>query len=173
MSAPVSVSFTSAGARSGAIMGVLAMLLVVETAALHLLLWRFMPRLAWGLTALSLYALWWLVSDYISVGRVALRLDATTLHVHVGRRVRATIPRTAIAQAFSPSWRDLGASAPPHLNATKPATPNVLLIFSSPQTVTLLGVMRRSINRLSLHLDAPETFLRELPAREREHGRTD
>jgi len=160
----VSVAFTSAGARSGAVMGALAMLLVVETAALHLLLWRLMPRLAWGLTALSLYALWWLVTDYIAVGRVGLRLDATTLHVHVGRRLRATIPRAAIAAATSPTWRDIGAAAPPHLNATRPAPPNVLLVFVAPQPVRVLGMLPRTIGRLSVHLDDPAAFLKALEA---------
>ena len=162
MSAPTSIAFTSAGARSGAITAVIAMLLVVETAALHLLFRRVAPLLAWGLTAASLYALWWLVSDYITVGRVALRLDASTLHVHVGRRLHATIPRAAIASAIAPTWRDLGAAAPPHFNATKPATPNVLIVFAAPQPARLLGMLPKSIGRLALHLDEPAAFLAAL-----------
>ncbi len=160
----MSVAFTSAGARSAAVTGALAMLLIVETAGLHLLLWRLMPRLAWGLTALSLYALWWLLTDYITVGRVGLRLDATTLHVHVGRRLRASIPRAAIVSATRPTWRDLGAAAPPPQNATKPASPNVLLVFTAPQPVRVLGMLPRSIERLSVHLDDPEAFLTALAA---------
>jgi hypothetical protein len=164
MEAPVTAAFTSARARSAAVTGALVMLIVVETSALHFLVHPVAPVLGFVLTALSVCALWWIVADYRAMGRVAARIDATTLHLAVGRRLRASIPRSALAASFTPTWSDLGAAAPPHLNATKPATPNVLLVFATPQPVLILGVVRKPIKRLSLHLDEPAAFLAALAA---------
>lgn len=140
----------------------LVMLIVVETAVLHLLLVRFVPPLAYALSAASLGLLLWLIADYRAMGRGGVAVDETELRLHVGRRLRATIPRDAVTRAISPTWQDIGAASPRYLDPTKPSAPNVLVIFDDPQTVTLLNVVRRPITRLALHLDDPAAFLSAL-----------
>ena len=134
------------------------MLVIVETGILHLLLVRHVRVLAYAISSLSLTAIVWLVADYRALGREALRLDRTHLHIRIGWRVRAVIPRDQIATAFAPTWRDLGTGAPPYLNPTKPATPNALLVFRAPQDVLIIGRVHRAVARLALHLDEPGAF---------------
>ena len=61
---PEPIPFSCRTARSPAIVWTIGALIVLETAALHLLLVRRVPLLAWGLTAASLSALVWLWSEF-------------------------------------------------------------------------------------------------------------
>ena len=155
----MSAVFTCKSARSGAVTGLLIMLIAVETGTLHVLLVRFVPLLAYALSATSLSLLLWLIADYRALGRAAVAVESTELRIAIGRRLRAAIPRARIAAALNPTWQQLGAAAPRYLNPTKPATPNVLLVFDSPQQVTLLDALQRQITRLGLHLDDPAGFI--------------
>jgi hypothetical protein len=154
-----STAFTCRSARSAAVLALLLMLLVLETVTLHLLLFRFVPILAYTVSALSVTLLIWLVADYRAMGNEALRLDPTHLHVRVGLRLAANIPRTEITAVSSPTWLDLRAEAPPYLNATKPATPNLLFVFREPRPIRVVGLHTRRVARLALHLDDPAAFL--------------
>ena len=157
---PEPVPFSCRSARSPAIVWTLGALIVLETAALHLLLVGRVPLAAWGLTAASLSALAWLWSDDRALRRAdSLRVDATHLRVNVGKRLAASFERSAVRDVLTPTWRDLGAGAPRPFNATKPASPNVLIVFAAPQKVRVLGGLERAIDRLALHLDAPEEFV--------------
>lgn len=138
------------------------MLVVVETGTLHLLLVHFVPLLAYALSATSLSLLVWLIADYHALGRSAVQVTDKEVSVEIGRRLRATIPRDQIAAAMRPTWQQLGAAAPRYLNPTKPGSPNVLLVFATPQTVTVLDLLHRPIERLGLQLDDPAGFLAAL-----------
>jgi hypothetical protein len=141
-------------------MATVAGILVVETAALHLLLVRWVPIVAWLLTAASVSALAWLLRDDRALRRPdAVRVDATHLHLDVGRRVRAAIPRSEVGEVLMPTWRDLAAAVPRPLNATKPASPNVLVFLKSPQRIRVLGVVERAVERIALHVDEPERLV--------------
>jgi len=150
--------FTCRTARSVGLTVGLAALVALETAVVHLLLMRVRP-LAYSVSATSIAAIVWLVADYLEMGKIAVHLADSRIHLHVGRRARATIPLASVAKAFAPSWQDLGASAPRYLNITKPAAPNVLVVLREPQPVELLGGLRRPVQRIALHLDDPAAFL--------------
>jgi hypothetical protein len=150
--------FTCRSARSAGITALLSALVLVETAVVHVLLLR-VRVVAYLVSGLSLSAIAWLVADYRAMGRVAIRIDGDALRVQVGHRLNATIPVAAVARALAPTWQDVGASAPAFVNPTKPATPNVLLVFTAPQIVEIVGMVRRPIRRLALHLDEPDAFL--------------
>ena len=157
-------TFTCRGARSGAVTSLLAMLVLVETGTLHLLLVRFVPALAYTLSATSMTLLVWLIADYAAMGRAAVVLEAPQIHLRIGRRLRATIPLTQIVTAKQPTWQEVGAAAPRFLNPTKPSAPTVLFVFATPQIVTILDALRRPIRRLGLHVDDAAAFLAELQA---------
>lgn len=76
------------------------------------------------------------------------------------------LPRSDIAVAVRPGWRELPQAGTPaaagYLNMMKPATPNVLLTLTAPARVRLPGGLSRSVCRLGLHLDEPELFLAAL-----------
>jgi hypothetical protein len=143
-------------------MGTIGALLVVETAALHLLLSRRAPIVAWLLTASSLLALAWIVGDDRALKRAdAVRVDDGHLHLDVGKRLRATIPRSLVREARTPTWRDLGGALRP-LNATRPAAPNVLLVLAAPRKVRVIGGVERPVGRIALRVDDPEKLLAAL-----------
>jgi len=151
--------FSCRSARSPAILGTLAALIVVETAALHLLLTRWAPWAAWGLTAASLSALVWLLADDRALKRNdALIVDGTHVHVNVGRRLAGSFERAAVREVRTPTWKDPGR-APRAFNATKPAAPNALIVLTAPRRMRVLGGLERPIERLALHLDAPSEFI--------------
>ena len=151
--------FSCRSARSPAILWTVAGLIVLETAALHLLLVRRVPLAAWGLTLASLSALVWLVADDRALHRDdAVQVDGTRVRCLVGKRLDATFDRSDVREVLTPTWRDL-AGTPRPFNATKPASPNVLIAFARPVRVRILGGMERSIERLALHLDAPQEFV--------------
>ncbi|MGE5245153.1 MAG: hypothetical protein ACM3SQ_13065 [Betaproteobacteria bacterium] len=155
------VNFTCRTARSAAVTAILVALVVLETAVVHLLLMR-VRVLALAVSAASLAAVVWLMADYVAMGGPAAHLDGEWVHLRVGRRARATIARAAVAGALAPGWQDLGLSAPKYLNPTKPASPNVFLVFADPQAVELFGAIRRPVRRIALHLDDPAGFLAAL-----------
>jgi len=158
---PVSERFFMRSARAGAIMSVFAMVLVVETGVLHLVLSVRHPLLAWILTASSCSVLAWLLADYAALGRSSLDVGPDGLAGRIGRRVRLAVPPDRIASAIQPHWRDLSGLRDGYVNATKPATPNVLLVFREPVEIELLGMPRRVV-RVGIHLDRPDAFVEAL-----------
>jgi hypothetical protein len=151
-------SYTMRGARFGAIFVAIGMMVIVETLALHLLLMTRHPVGAWLLTVSSLSVLVWLVSDYRAMGDCALRVDTDTLEGRIGRRVALSVPRSQVAAAIRPEWRDVEGLGKGYLNATRPAAPNVLVSFREPTVVKVLGAGRR-FEKLGLRLDDPEGFV--------------
>lgn len=137
----------------------LAMALAVETIALHALFMRSHPLIAWLLTATSVYALWWIMSDYRAMGRGAILVADDNVEIRVGRRVDVTVPLSQIASASQPSWRERPRPAPDYLNATKPAEPNVLLVLESPVRARVIGGMHRSVSRIGVRVDDPAAFV--------------
>jgi hypothetical protein len=154
-------SFYMRSARSGPFLAALAMIVAVETGAFHLLLVHRFPLVAWILTASSVSLLLWLVADYAAMGRTAVRVDPNRLVARIGRRALLTVPWGQVASAAALSWRDTAGPRGSYLNATKPATPNVLIAFREPVEARIFG-MRRPIEKLALHLDRPDGFVEAL-----------
>ena len=159
--APVSERFFMQSARAGAIVSVFAMVLIVETGVLHLVLSVRHPLLAWILTVSSVSVLAWLLADYVALGRSSLDVGPDGLAGRIGRRVRLAVPPDRIASAIQPQWRDVSGLGEGYVNATKPATPNVLLTFREPVEIQLLGMARRVV-RIGIRLDRPEAFVEAL-----------
>lgn len=148
-------------ARSGAFLAALAMILAVETGALHVLLAARLPLVAWILTLSSVSLLLWLVADYLALGQTVVRVTPDQLEARIGRRVVLTVPVEKVATVAQLGWRDTAGPRGSYLNATKPATPNVLVAFREPVEARVVG-MRRPIEKLALHLDQPDGFVETL-----------
>jgi hypothetical protein len=142
--------------------------ILIETVAIHLLLVRRIPWLAWTLTALSVYAVVWLVRDYLAMGSHALSVDGESIQLKVGRRFDLSITRSQIARVIQPTFRDLPTPGTNQgrdfLNLTKPGAPNVLITLREPVRVRLPGGMHRQVQRLALHLDDAAAFVATLSA---------
>lgn len=156
-------SFSYRSARSGSLAAGIGIALAVETMVLHLVLVRNHPLAAWSLTTLSLATLVWWIADYRAMGTMPIRLAPDTLELSIGRRFVFSIPRSQIATAIAPTWRDVPvAGAAGYLNVTKPAPPNLLLTLSAPASVRLIAGVSREVKQVGIHLDEPDRFLTSL-----------
>jgi hypothetical protein len=79
----------------------LGLVIVVETVPTHLVAMERAPAVAWALSALSLYALLWLIGDSQALRLRPCRLEDDALRVRVGLRWKVEVPRAAFA-AFTP-----------------------------------------------------------------------
>ena len=162
--------FTYRSARSGGLLAGIILVLVSEGIGIHLWVYSRKPWLAWLLTASTLSAIAWLASDYRALGRGAVTVGDDQIHLTIGRRFSLSLPRTSIATAVTPTWRDLPEPGMPaaadYINLMKQATPNVLLHLVDPTAVKLPAGRSRTVRRIALHLDDPAAFLAalDLPA---------
>jgi hypothetical protein len=149
--------FTMRAARSGGFVAVLGVAILIETAGFHLVLSARHPYWAWALTLTSLWALVWIVTDYRALETSAIRIDAETISGMIGRRLTFSATRAAVASVEPP--RLMASSGPPpgYLNATKPAAPNVLIVFRAPVQARLFG-LPRPIRQLALRVDDPSAL---------------
>ena len=146
-------------ARSGGFISVIAGAVIIETSVLHLVLARSHPLIAWTLTLSSLSVLWWIAMDHRALNRTTLSLDANGVSGHVGRRLAFSAPLSALKSVGRPQLMPVSGPPKGYLNATKPASPTVLIVFRAPVTAIVLG-MPRAITQLALRLDDGDAFMK-------------
>lgn len=139
-------------------MGVIGFALVVESAGLHLILHDRHPVWAWLLTATSLSALWWIAADDRAMATGGIRLDAGVIEARIGRRVTFTFTRDAVARITRPRLMPAAGWPTGRLNATKPAAPNLEIVFRGPVEVQVLGRPRR-VTELAVRVDDPDGLI--------------
>ncbi len=137
----------------------------IETTVLHLLVVQHSSRVAWFLTALSIYAVIWLVGYQRSCGSRVSTLEPGALVLRVGLRCDATVPWDNIASVRLLTWRDLPGPMAGYLDAAKPSEPNVLLEFRHSVRVEGPYGIPRSATRLGVRFESPEPFVAEVAAR--------
>jgi hypothetical protein len=141
----------------------------IETLALHFAIAARHPTVAWVLTLGSLFAVAWLVRDYIAMGTGAVVLSNGAVELEIGARFDISIPLRAIAGAFQPTFRDLPTPGSnqrrDYLNLTKPASPNVLIVLDAPRRVLLAPGLHRDVTRIAFRLDEGAAFLAALRER--------
>lgn len=122
-----------------ALLGALVMLIVVESFALHLLLWLWSPVAAWGMTFLSGYSLLWLLGDYHAARLNPITVDRERLDVTVGVRWHAVVAR--------PQIRGTTDTPPsePAVRLTLSGRPDFWLVLDEPVSVRgPFGIERRA-----------------------------
>ncbi len=134
----------------------LTMVLLVETVALHALVWLWSATAAWILTGLSLYAYIWLVGDYRAMTARPIRLTPTHLSMRMGVRWEAEIPLTQIASAEPLGARE-EVPGSDTLVAALLGQPNLMVKLEEPVEVIGMYGWRRTVSGLRLRVDgAPE-----------------
>jgi hypothetical protein len=152
--------FTFRTARSASLVAGLILVIAVETIVLHFFLSPAHPVIAWTLTAMSVSTAVWLLGDFRAMGRSALQVSATDLHLRVGWRATAAVPRSTVTTATRSTWRDLpAAGASQYLNLTKPSEPNVLLTFEPAAEIRLAGGLTLRACVIGVHVDAPDELV--------------
>lgn len=151
--------------RSGyaAIAGVLLLVLITETAALHLLLQRWSLFAAWIFTGLSIYGAFWLLGDYHAMRLHPIVLTREFLYLRMGLRWRATVPLAEIIniQNFSPREKRTAD----YLRLTVFGDPRFVIRCKQPVTVQGLFGIKRKVHRIGLAVDDEKLFREELNQR--------
>jgi hypothetical protein len=146
----------------GAVAAGLMMVVAVEVVPVHLLLALWSPAAAWGLTALSVYSLLWLLGDYRAmVLRPTLlrrKGEGDVLEVRVGVRWNLSVPLSDVR-----SLRRAGAAPPPtltpgYLRATPIGAPRLLLELAEPVVARGPYGWRREVSLLGLTVDDEPAF---------------
>jgi len=145
----------------GGVFAGLAMALVVETAALHLLVSQWSTVVAWALSFLSAYAVVWLLGDYRAMGARPTTLSATHLSLRVGLRWEVEIPlaRIVSVETVTSTSRagDDGA-----LTLSVIGAPRLRVRLSAPVTVTGMYGMLRRTDEILLRMDDSVALHRRL-----------
>lgn len=153
--------------RSGvlAMLGAFAGLIVVETAAVHLLLHLWNALVAWVVTALSIYSLLWLVGYIHSIRLQPHTIDGQTLHLRSGLVWKATIPFAAVAtvRAQKPTAKD--DKDKQYVNMATGGQPNLLLTLKSPLEVEGIFGRRKKVSRIGITVDDTAQFQNEIGKR--------
>lgn len=153
-------------ARGASFYAALALIVLVETAAVHLWLHARHERLAWGSTVLGLLTLGWLFRDWRGRSDAGLDLGPTMWRLRIPGRVTVDIPLAHLAAVTRPSWRDLPApDASGYLDAARPLDPNLLLELREPVSAHLPLGLRRTVRVIGVHLREPEQALAERATR--------
>jgi hypothetical protein len=136
---------------------------VIESVGIHLLLSRWNPSIAFGVTLLSIYGLLFFVADAIATVKRPSYLSVTDLHLRLGVRWRAVIPRSAIV-TVSPI-HEKPKKQPGHLNGAFLTAPNVLLTFNEPIFVQGPFGLQKQSSQFSFFVDNRDCFVHQVGER--------
>lgn len=133
---------------------------VIEGVAVHLLLTRWSPAVAFWVTTLSIYGMLFFVADIIATIKRPSYLTADLLHLRLGVRWQGQIPRSAIADATF--IHEKPARQSDRLNGAFLTTPNVLLTFKD--TVVISGPygLQKKVRQVAFFADDRAAFLQML-----------
>lgn len=153
--------------RSGvlAMLGGFAGLIVVETAAVHLLLHLWNDLVAWIVTALSLYSLLWLIGYMHAIRLQPHVLDGQVLHLRSGLVWKASVPLSAIAtlRAQKPTVRE--EKDKQYISMAVGGQPNLLIVLKAPLEVEGLFGRRKRVSRIGITIDDPSQLQTEIGKR--------
>lgn len=143
----------------GVLLGVACFGLLIESAALHLLVRLWSPAAAGWLLVADAYALLLFIAHGHAVRLQPTVLITNELQVRVGFFWRVAVPRARLVCAEQLQG-DFPANAET-LNLARPllTAPNVLLTFAAPVAVVGPYGIRRTARRLALYLDQPQEFV--------------
>lgn len=126
----------------------------IEVIAVHLLVARWHPTVAFWLTVASVYGLLFFVADAIATIKRPSYLTTNQLHVRLGIRWRATIDRSAITQVTF--IHETPAKQAGRLSGTFLTAPNVLLTFDKPIVFQGPYGIQREVREFSFFVDNRE-----------------
>jgi hypothetical protein len=131
---------------------------VVETVAIHLLVRLWSPTVAWVLTALSLYALVWLIGDIHAVRLKPVRVSTDRLLLRIGLRWSISVPFDLIESVSTVAGPSSDAPDEGYLKAVLLGEPNRRIQLRQPVAAVGLYGLTRRVSTIDLHLDEPERF---------------
>jgi hypothetical protein len=139
-----------------AVLGVLVLVLIGETTALHILLQQWNTVAAWIFTGLSLYSLLWLMGDFHAQRLHPIVLSKAHLHLRAGMRWRATIPFSDIGAIQKANPRERKAAG--YMSLAIFGQPRLVIRLKQPVIVTGLFGITKEVQRIGLAVDDERQF---------------
>ncbi len=131
--------------------------IIVESAAVHALIYKRWPMASVALLVLNVWTLWWLWREFSAESWV--RVSPDSIEVRAGRSVRIVAPRASVRSVRRPEWRDLPQPGTKgYLRIAGGEDPNVLVEFQAGVVAELPMGMKRSVTTLGVHLIDPKAF---------------
>lgn len=146
-----------------AIFLVLVLLIILETISLHLLIQRWNSLVAWILTGLSIYSIFWIIGDFNAIRLHPIVLGSETLYLRSGFRWNVTVRLMDIADLQTPKRND--AKSPDYLSFALAGEPHMVIVLKQPVHVKGLFGMDKEVSRIGLFLDDVATFRAALDQR--------
>lgn len=153
---PATAQSLSYEESSGAtqLLPLLAFVLTIETAGVHLILHRWSPAAAWIVTALDVYALVWIAALWRSIYLRPILIEGGNLNLRLGYLFRARIGRDGIA-----AWKSPAGSLDSHKSGlfrnVRMADPQFLIDLRDPISMQGPFGIKRKISALALSVDDP------------------
>lgn len=141
-----------------------ALILLVDAAAMHVLIGLWSNIAAWVTTILNLWLLLLLAADYRASRLQKITIAGGTLRIRYGLKLQADIPLTAIAsaQAASEFQLERAERRTSAEGATFLQPPNVRIDLREMRQVEGLLFLPRDADKILLTLDQPRAFVEEL-----------
>jgi len=138
----------------GAVLAAFAMIVIVESVAMHFLISLWSAKVAWLLTALSGYSLVWMFGDYRAIVLRPTLLTSTALRLRIGMRWQAEIPLNEIrdVRPYEPS----DARLPGFRAVTLMGAPLLTVELRKPIVLEGLFGIRRTASSLGVAADQAE-----------------
>lgn len=146
-----------------AVLGIIMMILLAETTALHLLLQVWSKTAAWIFTGLSIYSLFWLLGDYHAMRLHPIVLSQEFLFIRTGLRWRVNIPLAEIIVVQKFNAREKPARG--YLGLSVFGDPRLIIRCRQPVVVQGLFGIKREVSLLGLSVDDEKNFLETLQQR--------
>jgi len=152
----------------GVIVGGFIVVIVIETALVHLALLPRVPVLAWILAASSVYGILFLIADFKAAVRRPVLVDGEHLHVRTAFRWRCSIPLAWIETAETSS-RDIDDKKG-LLDAKIIAGHNVVLKLRRHAEATGMYGFTKRFDRVALSVDEPARLVQSIERRTSEEA---
>lgn len=146
-----------------AVLGIILMILLAETTALHLLLQVWSKTAAWIFTGLSIYSLFWLLGDYHAMRLHPMVVNQEFLFIRTGLRWRVNIPLAEIVAVQKFNAREKPAKG--YLSLSVFGDPRLIIRCRQPVMVQGLFGSKREVSHLGLNADDEKKFLEALQPR--------
>ncbi|MBX3051151.1 MAG: hypothetical protein KF753_06750 [Caldilineaceae bacterium] len=143
-----------------AFLGLILVLIPLETLALHLVIGHWSTTAAWVVTGLSIYSAFWIVGDFHAIRLHPIVAAPDGLHLRCGFRWQTIVRWTQITALRK--WRQADGENEQYANLAVIGQPAWLVEFQQP--VTLHGLFNRSrqAEAIGLWLDDPTAFQAEI-----------
>ena len=137
-------------------------LLPVETVALHWWLASFSEVLAWVLTGLSVYSVFFIIGDRNSMRHRPMVIGHESLNLQMGIRWKVEVP---FSQIQNVSLREADDTSEKFANLSSFGFGNVVLELASPITLRGIYGIKKTTDKIALSIDERSRFVQLLEER--------